>query len=138
MLEAVAHKNAKATLRIFVKIQILNILPIALFIILAPFIIDILTFGRYVDSTVYARIIALKGIVAAVYFSLSSIIIASGLSKVSLVIKIAGTIFAYWLFDVLISRYEYIGAAWGQALSYASLIIIASAFIWHNRKKIFA
>ncbi len=138
LFEAVAQKNAKATLKLVVKIQILNILPILLFILLAPFIIDVLTFGRYVDSTVYARIIALKGIVAAIYFSLSSIIIAAGLSKVSLIIKIVGTIFAYIMFYVLISRFEYLGAAWGQALSYISLIIITFAFIWANRNRIFA
>lgn len=138
LFEAVTKKSKKATFRVFMKIQILNIIPIVIFISTAPFLIDILTFGRYVECTPYARIIALKGIVAAMYFSLSSIIIASGLSKVSLSIKIAGTIFAYLLFDILVTRYTYFGAAWGQALSYTSLVIITSVFIWINRRKIFS
>lgn len=138
LFAAVTNKNKKNTLQILVKIQILNILPITLFIIFAPFLIDLLTFGRYIDCTSYARIIALKGIIAAFYFSLSSIIIASGLSKVTLAIKMAGTVFAYFLFDILISRYAYLGAAWGQALSYTSLVILAAVFIFINRKRIFA
>lgn len=138
LFEAVAKKNKSATIRVFIKIQVLNIFPIVVFIALAPYLIDILTFGRYVECTAYARIIALKGIVAAIYFSLSSIIIASGLSKISLVIKTAGTIFTYFLFDILISRFEYMGAAWGQALSYTSLIFITIAFILLNRRRIFS
>ena len=138
LFAAVTNKNKKNTLQILVKIQILNILPITLFIIFAPFLIDLLTFGRYIDCTSYARIIALKGIIAAFYFSLSSIIIASGLSKVTLAIKMVGTVFAYFLFDILISHYAYLGAAWGQALSYTSLVILAAVFIFINRKRIFA
>ena len=138
LFEAVAMKNIRSTVRVFFKIQILNIVPIVLFIVLAPFIIDLLTFGRYVECTPYARIIALKGIFAAFYFSLSSIIIASGLSKISLGVKIAGTTVTYFMFDVLISRYAYYGAAWGQALSYVSLGIISLALIWFFHKRIFA
>lgn len=138
LFEAVAKKNINSTARVFFKIQLLNIVPIGLFIILAPFFIDILTFGRYVECTPYARIIALKGIFAAFYFSLSSVIIASGLSKISLGVKIVGTTATYFMFDVLISRYAYYGAAWGQALSYASLGIISLALIWFFHKRIFA
>lgn len=137
LFESVAKKDRRSTIRLVCKIQLLNVVPILLFIIFAPQLIYVLTFGRYMDSVPFARIIALKGIFAALYFSLSSVIIAAGLSKVTLLNKTLGTVLVYFLFDYLVSRYAYFGAAWGQALSYVIMIAISLVFIWYNRRKIF-
>ncbi len=137
LFENVSKKDLNGTIRTIAKIQILNIIPILLFIILAPILIDILTFGRYADSTAYARIIALKGIFAAIYFSLSTVIIAGGQSKITLLNKTIGTIAVYFLISYLITNFGYIGAAWGQALSYIVMIIISFVFIVYKRKEIF-
>lgn len=137
IFEAISQKNTLKVLKIVLIIQILNIIPILLFVLFAPLLIDILTCGRYIDAAPYVRIIALKGISAGLYFSVSSIIIAAGLSKITLINKILGTVLVYFLYSYLIEHFTYIGAAWGQATSYIVMFIISLVFIFCNRKKVF-
>ena len=138
IFESVSRKNAKSTVRTVLKMFFLNFVPIMVFILLAPFLIDILTYGRYVEATPFARIIALKGIFAGLYFSLSSIIIAGGLSKITLLNKTIGTVAVYFLTSYLIGHYSYIGAAWSQATSYFIMVVITLVFIFYKRKELFA
>lgn len=138
IFENVANKNIKATIRTVAKICCLNVIPILLFIAFAPLLINILTYGRYVEATSFARIIALKGIFAGLYFSLSSVIIAGGLSKITLLNKTIGTIIVFFLTSYLISHYSYLGAAWSQAVSYLVMVITTLLFIVVKRKQIFS
>lgn len=138
IFRAVSEKNVRRTFGLIGRVQLLNLVPILLFIIFAPSVVKILTFGRYVDATPYARIIALKGIFAACYFSFSSVIIAAGLSKITLLNKTIGTVCVFVMYYYLINRYEYMGAAWGQALSYVAMIIFSGIFIYFKRKQIFS
>lgn len=138
IFENVANKDLRSTVRTIVKICCLNVIPILLFIAFAPFLINILTYGRYVEATSFARIIALKGIFAGLYFSLSSVIIAGGLSKITLVNKTIGTFIVFFMTSYLITHYSYLGAAWSQAVSYLVMVITTLLFIVVKRKQIFS
>ena len=62
----------------------------SVYIILAPYIIGLLTAGRYVYSAHYSQIIALSTITAAIYYSSSQISIAMGYTKLLMWVKFLG------------------------------------------------
>ena len=134
IFQAVAANNKKKIIKIVGGLNLLNAIPIIAFIALAPIVIKTLTFDRYTEASQFARILALKNITSCVYFSISSIIVAYGYSKVTLLNKIIGTIICIVMFKVLISKYGFYGAAWGQVLSFFFMSVISSMFLIYKFK----
>lgn len=105
------------------------------FIIFSPFLIDLLTAGRYVSSTVFVRIISLANIAMACYYIVVYIIIGKGYVKGELFVRITGaslSIFTYWL---LIKKFNFYGAAWGQVMSFTMLTIIGLLFLLIKKRR---
>ncbi|NLZ95647.1 MAG: hypothetical protein GX921_07490 [Bacteroidales bacterium] len=102
---------------IFVKIAFVSMIVLA-FIVLAPFLVKILTAGRYVDSTKYAVIVSLSTITSMLYHSLSQVTIALGFTKITLTNKIVGSLLSIAMFYLLISKMGAVGAAWGIVFSF--------------------
>lgn len=118
IFENVVKRNKKMVVRyIAIKIFIMSCI-VGLFILFAPFLVKILTFGRYVDSTKYAIIIAISSITSMLYYSVSQVTVALGYSKITLFNKIFGSVLSVLSFNFLISKYGAVGAAWGVVLSY--------------------
>lgn len=118
IFESVVKRNFRRCFKFIVmKLSIMSLCVIA-FIALAPFIIRILTYGRYVDSTPFASIVALSSITSMLYYSMSQVTVALGLTKITLTNKIIGSIASVLSFHLLISYFGAIGAAWGVVLSY--------------------
>lgn len=108
--------------RLFAKIVAVKTLVIAViagaFIVCAPLVIRILTAGRYVEATLYARIIALASITSVIYYSVSQGTIALGLTHIPLYNKIFGSVVNIAMFYLLIKHYGATGASWGVVVSY--------------------
>ena len=102
---------------VLLKICIMSIAVVA-FIILAPYIIRLLTFGRYEDATPYAQIISLSCLTSMLYYSMSQVTIALGFTSITLINKVIGSVLSILCFNFLISKYSALGAAWGVVLSY--------------------
>ena len=118
IFECVVKRDFKRCFKfILMKISIMSLCVIC-FIGLAPFIIRILTYGRYVESTPYASIVAISSISSMLYYSMSQVTVALGLTKITLTNKIIGSIASIISFQVLITHFGAIGAAWGIVLSY--------------------
>lgn len=132
IFKSIAQKNKMKTIKIVVGISLMNLIPIILFVIFAPFLIKLLTAGRYTDSTDFARIISLRNITDALYYSLSTIITGYGFSKIILYNRIIGTMISLGMFNVLISHYGFYGAAWGQVFSYFGLCVLSGMFILYK------
>ncbi len=112
---------------------------VAVFILFAPFIIRILTAGRYMMSVDYTRILVFSSLTGMLYFSLSQITIGLGYTKIMLINKIVSSIAMIALFGILINKYQFMGAAWGQVLSYV-VFLVGNAFllfisISYNKKR---
>jgi O-antigen/teichoic acid export membrane protein len=137
IFEAVAKNNKKKIITIIGGINVLNLIPIIIFIAFAPFIIKILTAGRFTDAYVYARVLSLANITSSIYYSMSSVIIAYGYTDIALINKIAGSIISFFLYKLLITNFEFYGAAWGQALSFVGMTIVClmMLYIKKNKKK---
>jgi O-antigen/teichoic acid export membrane protein len=100
-----------------------------IFIILAKPIVNILTYGRYTESTAFAQILAVKNIPMALCFLISNVIIGYGYPKVELGNRVIGAIISVLMFKVLITKYGFYGAAWGQSLAFLLMIFVSGAFV---------
>jgi len=111
--ESVVKRNKPKLFKVVSMMILSTCVVVLLFIVLAPFVIKILTAGRYMESVTYSQIVAISTLTSMIYFSTSQIIIALGYTKLTLINKIISTILAIGLFSILIDRFEFIGAAWG-------------------------
>ena len=134
IFEAVAKNNKKKLITIIGGINLLNLIPIIIFIAFAPFIIKILTAGRFTDAYVYARILALNNISMTLAYTMTGIFIAKGYTFLSMTSEVIGAILSIFMFNILINKYNFYGAAWGQVLSYILIFIIGIIvyFIYKN------
>jgi len=134
IFEAVAKNNKKKLIIIIGGINLLNLIPIIIFIAFAPFIIKILTAGRFTDAYVYARILALNNISMTLAYTMTGIFIAKGYTFLSMTSEVIGAILSIFMFNILINKYNFYGAAWGQVLSYILIFIIGIIvyFIYKN------
>lgn len=111
--ESIAKKDNKRAIR-FILIQIgIMIVIVILFILFAKVAIYILTAGRYVDSTPYARIASLSSITTLTYVSVTPFILSAKKTKIILYTKILGSIACILTYSVLITRFGLFGAVWG-------------------------
>ena len=134
IFEAVAKNNKKKLITIIGGINLLNLIPIIIFIAFAPFIIKILTAGRFTDAYVYARILALNNISMTLAYTMTGIFIAKGYTFLSMTSEVIGAILSIFMFNILINKYNFYGAAWGQVISYILIFIIGIIvyFIYNN------
>ena len=95
-----------------------------LFVFFAPFIIGLLTANRYVDAAPYAQVLALHNITMACYYMVIRLLIGYGLVKTELLVRIVGAGLSIVMFWFLIKQFGFVGAAWGQVLSFALLAVI--------------
>lgn len=119
----IVQRNYKKTLvYVLLKIGLMSVV-VVIFIIFAPYIIRVLTFGRYESATPYAQIISLSCLTSMLYYSMSQITVALGLTSITLVNKVIGSVLSVICFNLLISKFAAIGAAWGVVLSYMFFFI---------------
>ena len=124
----------KCAMYVGIKLTIMSVCVVA-FIIFCPFIIKILTFGRYVEATPYARIISLSALTSMLYSSFSQAVIALGYTGITLSNKIIGSILSIVSFNLLISNFGAEGAAWGLVLSYVYLLVGYAILVYIKYKK---
>lgn len=140
--KAIAEKNkAKLTKEVLLIIGSVSFV-VLVFIICCPFIIHILTAGRYDESTRLTQILSLSVITSTIYYQVSQVTYGSGLSNITLINKIIGSILSLGLFSFMIPAFGVSGAAWSVVLCfmiYAAgnlilLYIFRNKFLVHNEK----
>jgi len=132
--EAIASRNKTKLLKIILLVNIIIMIPIVIFLCSSDLIIGILTNYRYVEAAHYTRILILSNITQSISFTLSTIIIALGYSKISLLEKILGSIATVSIYIYLIHNYGFNGAAWGNVICYLVMCIISMAIITYIYK----
>lgn len=121
--KAIAEKKSRKLLLINMLILSVVIIVNILFVVLAPWLIGLLTFNRYVDATPYVQIITLSNITTACYYMIVNIIVGFGYTKQELIIRIFGAIISVLLYKYLVAHNQFVGAAWGQVLSFVIMSI---------------
>lgn len=127
--QALSTKRNSRLLKITLGLIISNLLIVLGFIIATPLILNILTVGRYTAAAGLTRIMALKNITASLYFIVSTVIIIKGYTKISLINKAIAALVITLIFRYLISTHQFVGAAWGQVLSYVVFTFISATFL---------
>ncbi len=130
--KSIADNNRNKLYKISIGVVGLNAIPILLFILFAHPIVRILTFGRYMDSVSFAQILALKNIALGFCFLVSDIIIGFGYPKVELINRAIGAGLSVILFKILIAKFGFYGAAWGQSISFLLMTGISGLFIGYK------
>lgn len=134
--KSIADNNRIRLIKIITGIVILNAIPTFIFIVLAYPIVKVLTYGRYIESTHFAQIIAFKNIPMALCFLTSNVIIGYGYPKVELINRIVGALISLMLFKIVIKEYGFYGAAWGQSIVFFIMLMISGFFVLYKILKI--
>lgn len=137
MFKAIADKSIK---KVFITALIVVVgvsLFVLLFYLFCPLIIRILTAGRYMDSTGFARVVCLSAVTSTVYYQISQFTYGVGLSKIVLYNKIVCTAINIALMFFLVTRYSAIGAAWGLVIGWLIFALGNFVFLCFNRNKLF-
>ena len=131
--KAISQKNIKRVIILTLGIVGLMLLVVAVFICLAPILVDILTAGRYVKSTIICQILALSTVTSSLYFQLSLFTYGVGLPKITLINKIIGGLLSFVLLYYFIKYAGVMGAAWGTVISYLIYSVTTVPLKWTNR-----
>lgn len=133
--KAIAEKNlSKLVKKICVIIAVVTVI-VLLFIILCPIIIHLLTAGRYDESTRLTQILSLSVITSTIYYQISQVTYGSGLSNLTLINKIIGSVFSFILFSLMVPCYGVLGVAWSVVLCFIFYAIgnLILLYIYRNR-----
>jgi O-antigen/teichoic acid export membrane protein len=133
--KSIANRDIRKLARIILLILIPCIIAAVVFILAARPIISILTYGRYLDSVPFARILALRNITTPLAFVLSGILIGFGFPKADFVTRVIAAIFSLFLFKYLIDVFGFHGAAWGQVISMSLMALGSLSFILIKGRK---
>lgn len=118
IFQSIVQRNFKKCAKVIgVKVGIIGLIVLA-FIICAPFLVKILTAGRYVASTKYAMIASASLVSSSIYYSISQVTVALGYTQITLINKIMGSLLCIMMYEYFINRWGAIGAAWGTVVSF--------------------
>lgn len=97
---------------------------VLLFISLCPFLIDILTAGRYVASTPYARIISISTLTSGIYYIINNYTIAKGKSQLYLYTTVIGSVAIVLLMPYMVEHFKYYGGGLMVSFSFVIFAVI--------------
>lgn len=122
--EAIASHNNPKLLKTFGIQQGMNGLIVILFVLFCPLLIYILTAGRYIESTTYARILAVATFTQTFYFNINCFTIAKGYPKLSMWTSILGGGLIVVAMSYVVKHWTYTGGAWMVSFSYIILVLV--------------
>lgn len=128
-------KQHKKVVLLVLGITGLCLLPNLCFILISKPIISILTAGRYVDAADFANILCLKNVSTTFAFIMSGVLIGYGFSNYELLNRFLGSIVSFALYKILIDKWAFYGAAWGQCLSWILMGFISLVCLFFIRNK---
>lgn len=121
----------------FCSLQIIIVMLVALiFVVFAPFIISLLTAGRYDASTPYAQIVSLSIITSTIYYLINNYSIATNRPRLYLYTSIGGSIFIIIGMPFAVSHWSYFGGAWMTVISYIIFAIINLLLLSAFKKRV--
>lgn len=132
----IADRNRRKLYTTIGLVIFLNAIPCVLFLPFGELIVRLLTYGRYPEATDYAVILVLKNITMSFYYPIVTIIVGLGKSKVDLIIRVIGVAICIPMYIVLIDKFRFYGAAWGQVLSFVVLSVLGIFYLLGYRKRV--
>lgn len=137
MYKAIAQKSVRRSVAVGGLVVLAVGLIVAVFIIFCPWLIKILTAGRYVQSTQMCRIVSFSVLTSTLYYQISQFTYGTGHSKLTLINKIIGTAINIALITFLVRNFGAVGAAWSTVLGFLVFAIGNLILLFIVRKKLF-
>jgi len=97
---------------------------VLIFVIFCPIVVGILTAGRYMEATNYARIFACVSLTNCIYYIINDYSIARNKPYYYMVTTIIGSLSVIMLMPYAIDKWSFIGAAVMMVVSFLILSII--------------
>lgn len=119
----VKRKWKNYTLYVLLQLSLISFIVIA-FVIFAPWLIKILTAGRYVEATPYAQIIALSTFTSSLYFIINNFSIVTNHPTYYLYTTILGSLFIVLALPWFVSNWGFYGGAWINVVSFIVFSLI--------------
>jgi O-antigen/teichoic acid export membrane protein len=136
LYKATANNNVRKAVYVMILVFVIMLFACCIFNLLAPFIIDILTYGRYTAAVPFAQALVFRNAAMVLAFMSSDILIGLGHSKIELRNRIIGAILAIAGFTYLITEYQFWGAAWGQSIALCVMSLISMITLIGVNKKL--
>lgn len=138
LYQAIANDNKPKLIKFVLLIVGVNAFVNLIFVLVCPFVFDILTAHRFVEASDYAQITTLRNITNSLYFILNTVLIGYGFTKSSLGIRIISAVACIIMYYFMIGHWGFIGAAWGQVLSFVimSTFTLLYMFYLHTNGKL--
>lgn len=108
---------------------------VIVYIILCPYVIGILTAGRYVDATPFSRVIAFSTFASALYFNVNGYTICKGYPMIYTITTAVGSLAIIGLMPVMITKFQFFGAAYMTSISYFIMAVINVVLLMFMRYK---
>lgn len=122
--EAIVKDNRRQLSKVVAVRFGLTLGVVIIFVLLCPFIVRVLTAGRYMESVPYARISALVALTSTLYYVINDYSIARGKPHLYLITTILGSVAIMFLMPYFVARFSFNGAAIMNVLSFVILFII--------------
>lgn len=133
--EAISERNIKKVVLIIMMVIGIISFVVFVYILVCPQLISLLTAGRYTESSGLSRITSLSVISASLYYLISLFTYGVGLTKLTLINKIMGTVINIVILTIMIRTYGTTGAAWGTVFSFIVYAIGNVLLLYVNRGK---
>jgi len=122
--ESTIKKQWNRYMKLCITHMCLIILVAVAYILLAPYIISLLTANRYISSTPYSQIISLSIITSGAYFLINNYTIVTNRPKLYLYTTIIGSLFIIIVLPIMVKYWGFFGGAWMSVISYIVLSAI--------------
>jgi O-antigen/teichoic acid export membrane protein len=122
--EAIINDNRPKLLKVVAVRWFLTLGVVIAFILFCPLVIKILTAGKYMAATPYARIFACVSLTSSLYYIINDYSIARGKPHLYLITTIIGSVAIVALMPVAIEHYSFAGGAIMNVLSFVVLFVI--------------
>ena len=132
--EAIMKDWKKRLVRVYA-LQLLMILGVVLvYVAICPFVIKILTAGRYVEATPFTRIICFSTLASAIYYNINGYTIGKGFPKVYTITSVIGSVLVMIAMPIMVKRFGFYGAAYMTSVSFIIMAIVNIIVLWVVRK----
>jgi len=132
----IISKNRSKLILIFVLIVGMLLLMTLTFIVLSEWITDLLTSGRYTRSYVYANLNMIGFFFMQIYGLLTAIMNALKRTRAVFFINAFASIFAIFVYKILIEKYEFLGGCYGRISIALLLCIMGFLFLSMRNNKV--
>ena len=135
LYESVIKRQWNRYVRVIATELVMLTVVVGVFILVTPFVIGILTAGRYMAATPYARIVALSTLTSNIYYLINQYSIATDRPRLYLYTSILGSVAIVCSIGWFVGRWSFAGGAWLTVVSFLFFSVINLLLLFVSSRK---